>query len=203
MKIKICGITNDLDAHWAVESGADLIGFVFYKDSPRYVSPGQAREIIKKLPPQTVTVGVFVNETNQNMLTITQYCGLHTLQLHGQESIQQVIALKNRSLIKAFSPKTEQDLNPLQAFAGYPLLIDTPSNKYGGSGKTGNWELAKKVSSCFRIFLAGGLTCENVAQAISVVRPFGVDVSSGVEKSKGIKDPEKVRSFIKIVRQII
>ena len=202
MKIKICGITNAIDARNAVENGADFIGFVFYKDSPRYVAPADVKSIITRLPADTLTVGVFVNETNENMIAISRFCRLHTLQLHGQESVKQIAELKNIGVIKAFSPRSEQDLKQLQAFSAYTILIDSPSDKFGGSGKTGNWDLARKVSLCYKTFLAGGLTCENVEKAIKIVNPYGVDVSSGVEKEKRIKDPDKVRSFIEIIRKL-
>ena len=201
MKIKICGITNTLDARFAIENGADLIGFVFFRESPRYVSPDKAKRIIEELPKETVTTGVFVNETNKNMISISKFCGLRTLQLHGQETIKQINELKDISLIKAFPPKNERDLVELHKFHEYTLLIDTPSDNHGGSGKIGNWELAKKISSCHQIFLAGGLTCENVVNAITTVRPYGVDVSSGVEKDKGIKNHDKVQRFIESVRK--
>ena len=202
MQIKICGITNIVDARGAIEHGADLIGFVFYRDSPRYVPPETAKNIIEQLPVGTATVGVFVNETNETMLAISRLCGLHTLQLHGQESIQQISQLKNINVIKAFALRTEEDIKQLQTFYAYTMLIDSPSDKFGGSGKTGSWELAKTVSSRYKIFLAGGLTCENIEKAIRIVNPYGVDVSSGVEKNKGIKDPEKVQRFIEIVRSL-
>ena len=201
MKIKICGITNTLDARFAIENGADLIGFVFFRESPRYVSPDKAKRIIEELPKETVTTGVFVNETNKNMISISKFCGLHTLQLHGQETIKQINELKDIGLIKAFAPKNERDLVELHKFHGYTLLIDTPSDNHGGSGKIGNWELAKKISLRYQIFLAGGLTCENVVNAITTVRPYGVDVSSGVEKDKGIKNHDKVQRFIESVRK--
>lgn len=202
MKIKICGITNIIDARIAVGHGADFIGFVFHKDSPRYVEPDTVKNIIKQLPEETRSVGVFVNETNENMISISRFCRLHTLQLHGQESIEQITGLRNIGVIKAFSPRSEQEVRNFQAFSKYTILIDSPSDKFGGSGKVGDWELARKVSSCYKTFLAGGLTCENIEKAVETVAPYGVDVSSGVEKKKGVKDPEKVRKFIEIIRKL-
>ena len=197
MKIKICGITNSVDAHCAVDNGADLIGFIFYKDSPRYVPPNTARDIINKLPEGTTKVGVFVDESNENMISILQFCGLDTLQLHGQESLDQVKKLGKLSVIKAFAPRNMQDLNLLRKYKPYTLLIDAPCQEHGGIGQTCDWELAQKISSQYQIFLAGGLTPENIATAIELVKPYGVDVSSGVEKDKGIKDPAKIKTLLK------
>ena len=202
MKVKICGITNVFDARFAIESGADLIGFVFYKRSPRYVSPSTVKDILKKIPQDSVTVGVFVNEISETMVSIYRFCGLHTLQLHGQESLNQVEQLGGINLIKAFALNTEHDLKQLEKFRDYTLLIDSPSNEYGGTGKTANWELARTAASNYRIFLAGGLNSENVADSIRVVKPYGVDVSSGVEKVKGVKDSMKVKNFIEIIRDL-
>ena len=202
MKIKICGLTNIDDALCAVEHGADLLGFVFYKPSPRAVSPEQAKKIIKALPIEAIKVGVFVNESIENMLNISNFCSLNILQLHGTESVEKIQKLKQISVIKAFSLKKEDDLERLSCFSNYRILIDTPSKSFGGTGLVGNWSLAKKVASQYQIFLAGGLTPQNVADAIKAVNPYGVDVSSGVEKEKGIKDKAKVQAFINEARTV-
>ncbi len=203
MQIKICGITSLADAQCAVDAGTDLLGFVFYPKSPRYVPPDTARTIIKALPETIEAVGVFVNEANTMMREIAARVNLKALQLHGDEASEQVrdLIATGMSVIKAVAIHNEAGLDRLRDFPGCRMLIDTPSPKYGGTGNTGDWDLAREASARHDIFLAGGLTPENVAAAIAHVHPAGIDVSSGVERAKGLKDHQKVRSFINTARQ--
>lgn len=201
--VKICGITNLDDALVAVEAGADALGFVFCKKSPRYVPVEKAAEIIAKLPSAMAKVGVFVDAPAESVLTTAETCGLTDLQFHGGESPEYCAAFDARfRRIKAFQIRDERSLDALRAYAGYRWLLDTWSPlRAGGSGETFNWDLAIKAQALgFPFFLAGGLTPENVRGAIEKVKPYGVDVSSGVEAKPGKKDPEKVRAFIRAAR---
>lgn len=200
MNIKICGITNFDDAARAVDCGADLLGFIFYPASPRYVSPEAVGAIISNLPVNVETVGVFVDETTANMLSVARLAGVHTLQLHGREPPEQMRELTGLNLLKAVTLTSSEDLQNLEIYTPYTLLVDTPSPVHGGSGRTGDWELARAAGESHRIFLAGGLNADNVAAAVATVQPCGVDVSSGVESSKGIKDHGKIKAFIDAVR---
>ncbi len=200
MKVKICGITNLSDAVFAVENGADLLGYIFHIGSPRYVTPAKVREIIMKLPSEAKNVGVFVNEPNEDMLEIALFCRLHVLQLHGAESPDQVADLRFDNVIKAVSLETTVDLEKLSQFPGCTMMIDTPGDTYGGTGKLGDLDLARQAAEVRPVFLAGGLNSGNVADVIRTVKPYGVDVSSGVEESKGIKNHTKVKNFIASAR---
>ena len=202
IKVKICGLTNLADAKCALDYGADLIGFVFYKASPRSTTPERVREIIRSLPPDTQTVGVFVNETTANMRAIKELCGLKFLQLHGDETMAQLEEFQPVQILKALSVAKESDLEKLSQYSKYRILVDSPSANHGGSGKPGNWELAARAAKLSDIYLAGGLNPENITRAIHTVKPYGVDVSSGVEKEAGLKDWSKVQEFIKKVRMV-
>ncbi len=200
LKIKICGTTNATDAQLAVDSGADLLGFIFYAKSPRYITPAAAGDIITGLPPAIGKIGVFVNESVETMLSIAEEAGLTGLQLHGEESPELIPRLAGYDIVKAISLRTAGDLARLDDFAGVGILIDTPCPQWGGSGATGNWDLARAAAERRDILLAGGLTPDNVAAAITAVRPAGVDAVSGVEAEKGVKAPDKVRQFIAAAR---
>jgi phosphoribosylanthranilate isomerase len=196
-KIKICGMTQLKDAVFAAEQGADAVGFIFYKKSPRSVTMKTAREIISQLPPFVDTVGVFVNETADRVNKIAEYCGLDLVQLHGEESPAFCRKIQRR-VIKAFRVKDLQSIKQLEKYPVSGFLLDTFSDDlHGGTGKVFDWNLAHPAKKVGPVILAGGLTPRNIRQAISQVRPYGVDVCSGVEKSPGIKDPEKVRAFLK------
>jgi phosphoribosylanthranilate isomerase len=196
MKIKICGITNLEDALAAVEYGADALGFVFYPKSPRSVTPEKAEEIIAQLPPFITTVGVFVNETPAKIKEVMTSSRLQVVQLHGVEPPQECMLW--RPSIKAFRVKDFVDLKPLEQFKCISAyLIDTyaPSS-YGGTGQIFNWDIAVEAKKFGPIILAGGLNPENIEKAVRWVKPYGVDVSSGVEAEKGKKDLKKVKEFI-------
>jgi phosphoribosylanthranilate isomerase len=200
IKVKICGMTQLKDALFAVEQGVDAVGFIFYKKSPRAVTMKTVREIISKLPPLVDTVGVFVNESAERVNKIADYCGLDLVQLHGEESPNFCRKI-HRRVIKVFRVKDLQSIKQLKKYPVSGFLLDTFSdNLHGGTGKTFDWNLALPVKKIGPVILAGGLTPRNIRQAVRQVRPYGVDVCSGVEKSSGIKDLEKVRAFLKNIR---
>lgn len=204
VRIKICGITNLQDAIAAVEYGADAIGFVFYNKSPRAVTPGVAKEIISQLPPFLPTVGVFVDEKPSEIENVINYVGLNIIQLHGSETPEECNL--SRKVIKAIRVKDLTDLEPLIKYRGVSaFLLDTYSPYIaGGTGQTFNWDIAIEAKKFGRIILAGGLTPENVEEAIKWVQPYGVDVAGGVEGTeKGIKDHKKLRLFIERARNAL
>ena len=201
IKIKVCGTTNLKDALFAVDSGADAIGFIFYKKSPRCILQKDAKDIVAKLPPFVETVGVFVNETSDRVNRIAEQCKLTAIQLHGDESPAFCRRIKRR-VIKAFRVK---DTNSFKGMADYDVsgfLLDSYNEESkGGTGKTFDWNLALRAKKQGPVILAGGLNPYNVYTAIHRVKPYGVDVCSGVEKSPGIKDSVKIDEFIKSVRK--
>ncbi|MDF2457902.1 MAG: trpF [Nitrospira sp.] len=206
LKVKICGITNAEDASVAVAAGADALGFIFYEKSPRYVVPAVAARIIAGLPPLVTAVGVFVNEGLATVRSIMDTCGLALAQLHGNEDAAYCREL-SRPAMKALRLKDRSSFLSLAEYQGRAgvrgFVIDTFSEMaYGGTGQVADWRLASEAAKTASILLAGGLTPDNVADAIRAVRPYGVDVSSGVESVPGRKDHEKVRAFIGAVRVV-
>lgn len=206
MKIKICGITNPEDADVAAKAGADALGFVMYRNSPRWVEPAVARAIIAGLPPFMSAVGVFVNEEAERVRALMDECGFALAQLHGDESALYCQDL-GRPVLKALRLKDRGTVLALAEFQGRAnvrgFLIDAFSDHaYGGTGQTVDWRLAQETVRSARVILAGGLNPRNVAEAVQAVRPYGVDVSSGVEKSPGKKDPDKVKAFIEAARLV-
>ena len=202
VRIKICGITNAEDALAAAQFGADALGFIF-APSPRRIAPEKARQIIKVLPPLVQTVGVFVDEDLGEVSSVAEMCGLDILQFHGSESADYCDSFDHR-VIKAVRLRNRQDIKSLAKYDGVvqALLLDTyVPDKVGGTGMTFNWEWALEAGKYGRIILAGGLSPENVATAISIVKPYGVDASSSLEQSPGVKDHEKIMQFIAEVRQ--
>ncbi len=195
--VKICGITNIDDAQVAVESGADMIGLIFYPPSPRYVTPEQARRIVESLPPALPAVGVFVNETVETVRRITRESGVRMVQLHGEESAAMCRQVP-WPVIKAF--RFTEHVRP-EMMADYDvtafLVEGFHASLYGGGGTQADWSQVATLHSYGRIILAGGLTPDNVQEAIRIVRPYAVDVGSGVEATPGIKDPQKVQAFIR------
>ena len=200
VKVKICGITNVDDAIAAIDFSADAIGFIFYQGSPRYVSPESVRGIIKKLPPFITTVGVFVDEDSREVERIVRHASLDVVQLHGKEPPE--ACRIHRRVIKAFRVRESGDLRDLSHYHVSAFLLDAHvPGVMGGSGETFNWNLAVDAKRQGRIILAGGLTPDNVRTAILQVRPYAVDVSSGVEMAKGRKDHGKMRLFIERVKE--
>jgi phosphoribosylanthranilate isomerase len=201
VKIKICGITNLEDAVLAVDLGADALGFIFYLKSPRYVAPDAAWEIIAQLPPFVMSVGVFVDEEAAVVQDLAAQVGLDWVQVHGQESPDYCRSL-GRRVIKGFRIKDESSLKDLEPFQGavQAFLLDTyKKGQVGGTGETFDWRLAREAKRYGRIILAGGLTPDNVAQAIKVAQPQAVDTASGTEAAPGKKDPERLRAFFQAV----
>jgi phosphoribosylanthranilate isomerase len=209
-RIKICGLTRSEDIRSAVDAGADALGFVFYKPSPRYVAPRAVAELLRDLPPFLVSVGLFVNATESELNEVLAQVPLQLLQFHGDETAQQCHALAssvNRPFIRAFRVRpdtTAKDLLECESEyrAASPLfnglLLDTFVDNFGGSGKVFDWSLIPKELAP-RVVLSGGLSVQNATDAVRRVRPFAVDISSGVESAKGIKDHAKVRAFVNAV----
>jgi phosphoribosylanthranilate isomerase len=203
VRIKICGITNLKDALLAAELGAHALGFIFYPKSPRKVEPDAARTIIAQLPPFVLTVGVFVDEELATVRDLAAGVGLDLIQLHGNEPPDYCRGL-GRRVIKAFRVRDESSLLEIEKYQGaaQAYLLDTyKPGQVGGTGETFNWDLAREAQECGSIILAGGLTADNITQAIRTARPQAVDVASGVEAAPGKKDPEKLRAFFAAVRE--
>jgi phosphoribosylanthranilate isomerase len=204
VKVKICGITNVRDARVAVAAGADFLGLNFYKGSPRYVTPADARRIVKAAPRDTAWVGVFVNEKPARVLEIAREVGLSEVQLHGDEAADVVAELRRAvPVMKAIRVQGAVGAATLKRFAGAnALLLDGfDKSARGGTGKTFDWKIARRVGAKRRIFVAGGLSAENVAEAIRVARPYAVDVCSGVESgSPRKKDAKKISALMAAVR---
>jgi phosphoribosylanthranilate isomerase len=196
VKVKICGMTNLNDALSAVDAGVDALGFIFYKKSPRSVNMKIVREIVSKLPPFVDAVGVFVNETAEKINKISDRCNLDKIQLHGNESPAFCKKIQRR-VIKAFRIKDLQSVKQLSGYSVSSFLLDTYSEGgYGGTGKTFDWNLVHPAKEYGPVILAGGLTAINVGKAIQIVQPYGVDVCSGIESHPGIKDHNKMRTFL-------
>ena len=207
-RVKVCGITNLEDALLSVECGADELGFNFYKKSPRYISPKKASLITQQLPNSVLRVGVFVNESVEKILETAILVGLDVIQLHGDEDADFIENLLNRpslSVIKAFRVGPDFSINEVAKNNADAILLDGYSlSERGGTGDKFDWEIAKTVSVAVPfLYLAGGLTPENVADAINQVHPYAVDVCSRIESEPGKKDPEKLRRFIAAVTETI
>ena len=203
VRIKICGITNLEDALSATDLGAHALGFIFYRKSPRAITPERAHQIIGQLPPFVLTVGVFVDEKVSVVRELAETIGLDLVQLHGRESPEYCRSL-GRRVIKGFRIQNQSSLavmpnyrDAVQAFLLDAYRPGTP----GGTGETFDWELARRARDYGPVILAGGLIAANVTQAITVAQPAAVDVASGVEKEPGKKDPEKLQAFFAAVRR--
>jgi phosphoribosylanthranilate isomerase len=204
--IKICGITNLDDALAALAAGADALGFNFYKPSPRYITPRRAREIVEQLPETLLTVGVFVNEESPDALrSIAKEAGIRALQLHGDESPEYCHELAaDYYVIKTFAVSDTFDVQAAQAYEVEAIMLDTKHDTLrGGTGRVFDWSLAQKAASMIpKLFLAGGLSPENIENAVEIVRPFAVDACSALEDTPGKKNHARMRVFINTVRAV-
>jgi phosphoribosylanthranilate isomerase len=204
VRVKICGITNSEDASKAVELGADALGFIF-APSPRRIRPEEARRIIAALPPFVIPVGVFVNEEPATIMKVAGTCGLGLVQLHGDESTAVCAELMPRT-VKAFRIKNEHSLGRIKPYLGNvkALLFDTYSEEMrGGTGRTFDWSVAAKGQKLgLPLILSGGLSPTNIAAAITTVRPYAVDVNSGIEERPGKKDHRLMRALMEAIRDI-
>jgi phosphoribosylanthranilate isomerase len=201
--IKICGITNLEDALVSIEAGAHALGFNFYHASPRYIDPVAARQIIEQIPANVLTVGVFVNEEHPSQVEkIANEAGVAALQLHGDESPDYCEALLDRFVIKALSVRSNFQPERAREYKVQAIMLDAfNENARGGTGQTIDWSMAREIRELVpRLFLAGGLSPENIAEAISVVQPYAVDACSRLEVRPGKKDHERLRAFTKAVR---
>ena len=202
--VKICGIRRVEDAQTAVESGANALGFNFWKGTPRYISPPEAARMIATVPPSVWTVGVFVDEDPERVLEIAAETGVSVLQLHGSESAEYLDQLGSYKKIKAFKVRDDfqpEQLRPYRSASAF-LLDGFAAGMPGGTGKTFDWSQAIRAQVYGKVILAGGLRRQNVEEAIRQVRPWGVDVCSGVETEPGKKDPKRIRDFIEAVRRV-
>ena len=210
-RIKICGLTRLDDVRAVVEVGADAVGFVFYPPSPRFVAPASVALLLRELPPFVMSVGLFVNATEAELLAVLAKAPIQLLQFHGDETAaqcHQLASAANRPFIRAFRVKPDTSaLDLLECEKEYRaasplfngLLLDTFVDSFGGSGKVFDWSLIPKELAP-RVVLSGGLSVLNATDAVSRVRPFAVDISSGVEAAKGVKDAAKMRAFIAAVK---
>jgi len=205
-RIKMCGITNMEDAEEGMRAGVDALGFIFVEDSPRYIEPEKAKEIAANISPFVDLVGVFIDRDNIEVQEIVDYCGLSYVQLHGSETPeycgQLAYAASPCKVIKAFrisGSATPEDFHPYQDVVQGFLLDTYVADQAGGTGSTFNWDMIESLALQRPIILAGGLTPDNVAEAIDKVRPFAIDVNSGVEIRPGLKDYDKLRMLLDAV----
>lgn len=199
-RVKICGITNWIDARRACDAGANFLGFNFYRESPRYISPARAGRIVSRLPEGVSAVGVFVNESEAAVIEIAGSVGLDYVQLHGDESPQMVASVARRiRVIKALRVRNPFRTAQLARFKGASafLLDGFDKRARGGTGKTFDWAVARRAKRGRKIFLAGGLTPENAAEASRSVKPYALDVCSGVEAAPGKKDAARIAAFMR------
>lgn len=206
-RIKVCGITNPQDALFAVEAGVDALGFIFHSRSPRYIEPEEARLIIDQLPPFVDVVGVFVDKKRVEVEEIVQYCRLNYAQLHGQESPKSTERLFRFAspceIIKAFrvgSQTSPEEFKPYVPHVRAFLLDTYEKDLFGGTGKSFDWKIIDGLELVRPFILAGGLNPQNITDALEAVRPYCVDVNSGVEMSPGIKDHQLIREFVRAVK---
>ena len=200
--VKICGITTIQDALECVSAGADALGFNFYRGSPRYVAPEVVRGITDLLPNQVLTVGVFVNETSPEIVRqISEAAGIKAVQLHGDESPEYCAALSDKFVIKVLRSTVDGKIEQYYTDA---IMVDTfDEHERGGTGRLSDWSFARKLIQLTpKLFLAGGLSPENVTDAVKIVEPYAVDACSALESSPGKKDPDRVRAFVEAVRRV-
>lgn len=204
VRVKICGITNAADALAAVDAGANLLGFNFYAKSPRRIAEDEAAKIRPRLPREVDAVGIFVNAPTADVAAMCKSLKLDAAQLHGDETAETVAELAGSvPVVKAFRVDLDFDLKTLKDYSrAFAFLFDAVvSGQYGGTGHSTDWDAARQAAVKHRIILAGGLKVENVAAAVRIVRPYGIDVASGVESKPGKKDHGRLREFIQEVRR--
>ncbi|HKX28232.1 MAG TPA: phosphoribosylanthranilate isomerase [Blastocatellia bacterium] len=206
VKLKICGLTSLEDSRQALACGAQYLGFNFYRRSPRYIEPEAVREIVGQLPGEVTAVGIFVNEpAPDDVIKILQLGGLQLAQLHGDEDADYCRRVGPERVIKALRAGPGFDarsvLNYPATVAAAILLDAFDANLYGGTGKTANWEIAREIAGWRRIFLAGGLSPDNLAEAMRIVKPYAVDVNSGVERAPGRKDAAQLQRVAQIITE--
>jgi phosphoribosylanthranilate isomerase len=195
-RVKICGITNLKDAYAAADLGAHAVGFVFYKGSKRYISYAEARSIVEKLPPFITKVGVFVNEGIGNVLATKEFCILDRVQLHGYSG--RLRGLLQGISIVAYQIRNEIDIEEAKKSLSFPLLDSGLGKGYGGTGKKFNWQLLEDFDRPY--ILAGGITVENINEALAL-KPYAIDLASGIEKSPGVKDHDKMRTLFRRIHR--
>src|SRR5712692_3794327 len=205
VRVKICGITNSADAFAAIDAGANLLGFNFYEKSPRHITEAEAAEIRARLPKKIEAVGIFVNASPAEVTSLRKSLKLDAVQLHGDEtpdSVAQIARLMR--VIKAFRVEPEFPLATLDEYPeAFAFLFDAAlAGQYGGTGLTTDWDVARRAALSRRIILAGGLKVGNVGEAVRIVRPYAVDVASGVESKPGKKDHARMRDFVQAVRRV-
>jgi phosphoribosylanthranilate isomerase len=203
--IKICGITNVDDARVAIDAGTDALGFNFYQPSPRYISPENAREIIEQLPDSVLTVGVFVNEDTDSLKNIAAQAGIAAVQLHGDESPRYCRELAaTYEVIKVLAVSDDFDPQAAQVYEVQAIMLDTRDKTLrGGTGRAFDWSVASQVNQLVpKLFLAGGLSPENIEEAIEMVNPFAVDACSSLEDSPGRKNEQRMRAFVEKARGV-
>ena len=200
-EIKICGITNIDDALCAAACGADAVGFIFHEASPRYIAPKRAKEIIAALPRGIATVGVFVNREAEEVAQTVEDCGLDLIQLHGDESPEYCRRFSSERVIKTVFPRCIEDLAALDAYDVRVFLADfREAGLFGGTGKRADWGLAARLGKSHPLILAGGLCIENIGKALSAVAPGAVDINSGCERAPGIKDHDRMKRIVGLIR---
>jgi phosphoribosylanthranilate isomerase len=201
MKVKVCGITCYEDAAMALDQGVDALGFNFYRPSPRYIEPAAARAIIQRLPPFSVSVGLFVNAVVEEVAEIAAFAGVQVVQLHGDETPDYCRRLADRPLLKVLRIGSDSIPNNLQEYPVRAFLLDAKDDALlGGTGKSFDWRLARTIH--YPIVVAGGLRPDNVREAIRITTPYGVDVCSGVESRPGKKDAGLLMEFMNEVRHV-
>jgi len=203
LHVKICGITRPEDALLAESLGASALGYIFYPKSPRYIEPEKASSLTSVLGPFIGTVGVFVDEDLETVNEIIETAGLTAVQLHGSETPDYCARIKCATVIKAFRVGSNFDLSKLKQYAGYTLLLDAYSkDSHGGTGKTFDWRIAREAVKLGRVILAGGLNESNVREAVDAVKPWAIDISSGIEISPGIKDHDRMIALFEIINSM-
>jgi phosphoribosylanthranilate isomerase len=202
-EIKICGITRLEDALCAAAFGADAVGFIFHEASPRFIAPEKVKTITAKLPGRIAKVGVFVNREREEVERTVDMCGLDLIQFHGDESPAYCLRFPSERVIKAVSPRTAEELRGLDVYEVRAFLVDARhAGRYGGTGKRADWELASRLGELHPLILAGGLDESNIAEALVAVSPRAVDINSGCESAPGIKDHDRMRRIIGMIRKM-